>query len=126
MPMTYVGWELHERHLSDHEAFEEVQNKFLQNNPWIDENINFAKFKNQRILEIGCGSGAASCLFAKAGASVTAIDITETSVELTKSCAEACGVQINVHQMDAEQTSLKTVWGHPLKGPLSRDKLLLS
>jgi hypothetical protein len=66
MPMTYVDWELNERHLSDHEAFEEVQKKFLKNNPWVAENIDFSKFKNQSVLEIAFEFGAASCLFAEA------------------------------------------------------------
>ncbi len=108
MPMTYVGWGMNERDLSDNKAFQEVRKIFLQNNPWVIENIDFAKFRNQRILEIGCGSGAAACLFANAGASVTAIDITETSVRLTNACAAACGVNMSVHQMDAEQTSFSS------------------
>ncbi|MGR3304126.1 MAG: class I SAM-dependent methyltransferase [Candidatus Scalindua sp.] len=108
MPMTYVDWGMNERDLSEHKAFHEVQKAFLQNNHWVIENIDFAEFRNQRVLEIGCGSGAAAYLFANARASVTAIDITETDVRLANACAEACGVHISVNQMDAEQTSFNS------------------
>lgn len=137
MPMTYVDWGMNKRDLSEHKAFHEVQKAFLQNNPWVIENIDFAKFRNKRVLEIGCGSGAAACLFANAGASVTAIDITETSVRLANACAEACGVHMSVHQMDAEQTSFSSdsfdyifSWGvlhhtsHPLRAFKEVSRLL--
>ncbi len=93
MPMTYVDWGMNERDLSEHKAFHEVQKVFLQNNPWVTENIDFAIFRNKRVLEIGCGAGAAACLFANADASVNAIDITETSVHLAKACAEGDMIQ---------------------------------
>ena len=63
LPMTYVEWEKEDRLP---ESFAEVEKAFLQNNPWIGNNFNFSKWRGKRVLEIGCGSGAATCLFAKA------------------------------------------------------------
>lgn len=103
LPMTYVDWEADNRKLVGEEAFARVQARFLADNPWLEENLHLGRFAGKQVLEIGCGSGAASCLFAKAGALVTAVDLTEAAVRMTKACAAASGVQVAVHRMDAER-----------------------
>jgi ubiquinone/menaquinone biosynthesis C-methylase UbiE len=55
------------------------------------------------VLEIGCGAGAASCLFARGGARVTAIDLTEQGVALTRRAAEQLSLKVDARRMDAEQ-----------------------
>jgi len=102
LPMTYKGWNETDRKISDEEAFSMVEKQFLEANPWIPKNVVFSIFSGKNVLEIGCGSGVASCLFAKAGAKVTAIDLTETAVGMAKRCAQVNNVNIDVKQMDAE------------------------
>ena len=46
--------------------------------------FNFKKFKKKKILEIGCGIGFMSMLWAKNGSNLTAIDLNPQSVSLTK------------------------------------------
>lgn len=46
--------------------------------------IDFAGYRGQRLLEIGCGIGTDLVRFARGGASVTGIDLSETAVRLAK------------------------------------------
>ena len=46
--------------------------------------FNFKKFKKKKILEIGCGIGFMSMLWAKNGSNLTAIDLNPQSISLTK------------------------------------------
>ncbi len=51
--------------------------------------------KDKRVLEIGCGSGLLSILMSKKGAHVTAVDINEDAVEITKINAERNDTKIS-------------------------------
>jgi 2-polyprenyl-3-methyl-5-hydroxy-6-metoxy-1,4-benzoquinol methylase len=44
----------------------------------------FGDLRGKRLLEIGCGGGAASLHFARLGAEVVAVDISDTAVEHLK------------------------------------------
>jgi methylase of polypeptide subunit release factors len=87
--MTYAEWGADERLPADAAVFRELETEFLEANPWLLRRFDFTKFRGQKVLEIGCGSGAAACLFAKAGAEVTAVDLANVAVELTSKNAAA-------------------------------------
>ena len=68
---------------------------------WSEELVKICP-EGMSALEIGCGSGASSLWLAKNGRNVTALDYTESSVELVKTAAEKLGLTcINVVQADA-------------------------
>ena len=46
--------------------------------------FNYKKFREKKILEIGCGIGLMSMLWAKNGSNLTAIDLNPQSISLTK------------------------------------------
>jgi ubiquinone/menaquinone biosynthesis C-methylase UbiE len=102
LPMTYFDWDVNERVPRTKEDFLMVEKKFLNGNPYMGNKFNFDLFKNKKVLEIGCGSGAASCLFAKAGAKVTAIDITNEAIKITKNNAQLQNLKIKTLRQDAE------------------------
>jgi len=56
----------------------------------------------KRVLEIGCGMGLHSETMARAGARVTAIDVTPTAVAATKRRLELKGLEAEVLEVDAE------------------------
>ena len=57
---------------------------------WVD-----AK-KGMRILDMGCGNGSLSRLFAKAGASVVAVDFSEVFIQLAKERSKDLNIDYRV------------------------------
>jgi SAM-dependent methyltransferase len=55
----------------------------------------FGDLRGQRVLEYGCGLGRVSALLAKSGAEVSAFDISERSVEVTRRRAELNGLVVD-------------------------------
>ena len=77
--------------------------------------IDFASLAGKDGLEIGCGTGVHARLLAQAGARLTAIDLTETAVSLTKARLALHGLEADVRQADAEalpfaDSSFDFVW----------------
>lgn len=74
---------------------------------WETENWNFildniGDLKNKRILDVGCGFGRDSILFAKNGAIVTGIDISDKSIELAQKSAINHNVNVNFKVLKVE------------------------
>jgi len=64
--------------------------------------IDYSPLDGKKILEIGCGSGANAAVFASLGMDITAIDITERAVELTKNRFLVFGLNGKILKVDAE------------------------
>jgi len=69
----------------------------------FDQIIPFAELRGKRVLEIGCGMGLHSELIARAGARLTSIDLSDTSVMATSRRLALKGIESDVRLMDAEQ-----------------------
>jgi 2-polyprenyl-3-methyl-5-hydroxy-6-metoxy-1,4-benzoquinol methylase len=87
------------------EYFEEVERRRYTVEPHILEFANFKDCNNKKILEIGCGIGTDTIMFAKNGGKVTAIDISEKSVEITKKRFEVYGKEADIIAGNAEDLS---------------------
>jgi len=67
--------------------------------------INYWGFESARgktLLDIGCGPGWLTVMYARNGAVVTAVDLTEQAVELTSKALSANGVDASVQVASAE------------------------
>ena len=64
--------------------------------------IPFDAIRGRRVLEIGCGMGLHTETLVRAGADVTTIDISETSVDATARRLAIKGLKADVRRMDAE------------------------
>jgi 2-polyprenyl-3-methyl-5-hydroxy-6-metoxy-1,4-benzoquinol methylase len=64
--------------------------------------IPFEAIAGKRVLEIGCGMGLHTELMARAGAHVTALDISPTSVAATRARLALRGLDADVREADAE------------------------
>ncbi|MFC1705129.1 class I SAM-dependent methyltransferase, partial [Nanoarchaeota archaeon] len=67
----------------------------------------FKKWKGKNVLEIGCGIGTDTINFARAGAHVTAVDLSKESIKLAKQRAKVFKVydKIKFYVADAENLS---------------------
>ena len=73
------------------EYFDQVEHRRYFVEPHIKEFAEFEKWKGRSVLEIGAGIGTDTINFMRAGADVTAIDISDESVKLAKKRAEMFG-----------------------------------
>src|SRR5262245_52319831 len=82
-PAGAVYGQAHE--FGSREFFDEVErHRYEDYAPWMPSLMGFKDFPGQRLLEIGSGMGTDLLQFARGGASVTAIDFTPRSVEISK------------------------------------------
>src|SRR5947199_5327649 len=74
------------------EYFEQVEARKYRVEPHIPAFAEFKRWSGMRVLEIGCGIGTDTISFARAGACVTAVDLSERSVEVARCRAEVLGL----------------------------------
>jgi SAM-dependent methyltransferase len=82
--------------------------------PWLYNAAEFTKHPGEKILEVGCGTGADLLQFAKHGALATGVDLTTKHVELARIRVGKLAV---VHKADArhlpfENESFDYVYSH--------------
>jgi SAM-dependent methyltransferase len=74
-----------EHELGTREFFDNVEShRYSEYAPWMPRLMGFEKFRDARLLEIGCGMGTDLLQFARGGARCTGIDLTPRSVEITR------------------------------------------
>lgn len=89
------------------EYFDQVERRKYLVEPHIPSFAEFDRWKGKKVLEIGCGIGTDTINFARAGAQVTAVDLSAASLELAKKRAEVFGLtdRIDFYEANAEKLS---------------------
>jgi 2-polyprenyl-3-methyl-5-hydroxy-6-metoxy-1,4-benzoquinol methylase len=87
------------------EYFDEVEARKHFVEPHIPGFAEFERWKGKKVLEIGCGIGTAMINFAREGAQVTAVDLSDQSLELAKKRVQVYDVadRVTFYQANAEQ-----------------------
>lgn len=87
------------------EYFNEVQARKYLVEPHIPNFAEFPRWKGKKVLEIGCGIGTDTITFARSGAQVTAVDLSENSLAVARQRAQVFGLEDRIRfiQADAEK-----------------------
>jgi len=89
------------------EYFDQVEARKYFVEAHIPGFARFPRWAGKRVLEVGCGLGTDTMNFARAGAQVTAVDLSRASLDLARTRAEVFGLQdrITFVEADAERLS---------------------
>lgn len=84
---------------------------------YLPELVDFAGFAGRRLLEVGCGIGTDLARFARGGAVVTGLDLSETAIDLARRNFASLGVSGDLRVADGEalpfpDASFDVVYGH--------------
>jgi 2-polyprenyl-3-methyl-5-hydroxy-6-metoxy-1,4-benzoquinol methylase len=88
------------------EYFDEVEARKYKVEPHIPGFAEFDRWAGKRVLEVGCGIGTDSINFARAGAQLTAVDLSTESINIARQRAEVMGVSDRVEFVQANAEDL--------------------
>jgi 2-polyprenyl-3-methyl-5-hydroxy-6-metoxy-1,4-benzoquinol methylase len=96
------------------EYFDEVEKRKYLVEPHIPRFADFERWRGKKVLEIGCGIGTDTINFARHGAQVTAVDLTEKSLEVARERAKVFGLEDRIRfvQANAEELSQRIAPEH--------------
>jgi len=86
--------------------FDEVERRKYFVETHIPAFADFARWKDRRVLEVGCGLGTDTINFARAGALVTAVDLSDESLQLARQRARVFGLEDRIRFVAADAESL--------------------
>jgi len=88
------------------EYFDQVEARKYFVESHIPGFADHARWKGRRVLEIGCGLGTDTVAFARAGAQVTAVDLSSRSLELARERVRMYGLEERVDFVEADAERL--------------------
>jgi 2-polyprenyl-3-methyl-5-hydroxy-6-metoxy-1,4-benzoquinol methylase len=92
--------------IGSREYFDEVEARKYFVEPHIPGFAEFERWKGKRVLEVGCGIGTDSINFARAGAELTAVDLSGESLHVAKQRATVMGVEDRIEFVQANAEEL--------------------
>lgn len=93
------------RPVGSREYFDEVEARKYFVEPHIPGFAQFERWRGKKVLEIGCGIGTDSINFARAGADLTIVELSEESLALCKRRFEVFGLKARFYNGSAEELS---------------------
>jgi SAM-dependent methyltransferase len=93
--------------IGSRQYFDEVEARKYFVEPHIPGFAQFDRWRSKKVLEIGCGIGTDTVNFARSGAQVSTVDLSEKSMELARTRASVFGLQdqIRFYPGNAEELS---------------------
>jgi 2-polyprenyl-3-methyl-5-hydroxy-6-metoxy-1,4-benzoquinol methylase len=97
------------REVGTREYFDEVEARKYFVEPHIPGFAEFPRWAGKKVLEIGCGLGTDTINFARHGAQVTAVDLSEESLALARRRAEVFGLQDRIQFVRGNSEELSSL-----------------
>jgi 2-polyprenyl-3-methyl-5-hydroxy-6-metoxy-1,4-benzoquinol methylase len=97
------------RPVGSREYFDDVEERKYLVEPHIPAFAEFGRWAGKRVLEIGCGIGTDTINFARAGAHVTAVDLSQASLEVATRRAHVFGLSDRVTFIHSNAETLEGV-----------------
>lgn len=88
------------------EYFDEVEARKYRVEPHIPAFADFPSWRGKRVLEVGCGIGTDTMNFARAGAAVTAVDLSGESLRIARERAQVFGLSEHIDFVHANAEEL--------------------
>ena len=85
------------------EYFNEVEQKRYKVEPHILDFVEFPKWANKNVLEIGCGIGTETINFLRNGSFYDGTDLSKESLKIAKKRVEVFGYKSNFYEGNAEE-----------------------
>jgi ubiquinone/menaquinone biosynthesis C-methylase UbiE len=95
--------------LGSREYFDEVETRKYLVEPHIPEFAEFSRWAGKKVLEVGCGIGTDTVMFARHGAQVTCMDLSEKSLEIAHQRVQLYGLADNVRFYHGSAEMLSTI-----------------
>jgi 2-polyprenyl-3-methyl-5-hydroxy-6-metoxy-1,4-benzoquinol methylase len=93
------------------EYFDEVEARKYLVERHIPAFADFERWRGKRVLEVGCGIGTDSINFARAGAELTAVELSSESLDIAARRAEVMGVADHIQFIRANAEELTAALG---------------
>jgi SAM-dependent methyltransferase len=84
------------------EWFDRVEAHRYAAEPFVHSTAQFTRHYGKRVLEVGVGAGTDHLQFARAGADLYGVDLTDLAIETTASRLALYGLSSNLQRLDAE------------------------
>jgi SAM-dependent methyltransferase len=91
------------------EYFDEVEARKYRVEPHIPGFAQFERWRGKTVLEIGCGIGTDTINFARAGAQVTAVELSGESLSIARQRARVFGLEDRIRFIVADAEQLGSV-----------------
>ena len=98
-----IGIDVSDKNVGSAEFFNEIESYHLKKYENESDLVDYKRFKGKKLLEVGCGWGFDLIQFAKSGAEVTGIDLSDKSLELAKKYFETRNVNAILKVGNAEK-----------------------
>lgn len=107
----YWNRQVHDVHVSSHPVgtpgfFDDLDDYRFGKNRYLLEMVDFAAYRGKTVLELACGVGTDLVRFARAGAEVTGIDLSDTAIDLARKNFELRGLRADLRVMNGEELDL--------------------
>jgi ubiquinone/menaquinone biosynthesis C-methylase UbiE len=85
------------------EWFRAVERTRYEQEPFVHSVAQFTRWSGKQVLEVGVGAGADHLQFARAGADLHGVDLTEAAIETTRAHLAVHGLTSDLRRLDAER-----------------------